>query len=114
MSLVSSCIFFDGERSKPDLPRMAQRRADEKMVLAAPAPFGAQQARLLKHRQVPRKPLPGDARLLPGDEPNVQLEQGLSVALGELIKQPPPRGVRQRVEYPIKLHAGCIDRDGAS
>jgi hypothetical protein len=47
---------------------------------------------------MPRKSLSGDARLLPGEQPDVEFEQRLSVALGKLIEQAPSRGVGQRVE----------------
>jgi hypothetical protein len=50
---------------------------------------------------MPRKSLPGEARLLPGNEPNVEFEQRLSVALGKLIEQAAPRGVRQRAEQQV-------------
>ena len=84
------------------------------MVLAAPAPFGSKQTRLLENRQMPRKSLPGDARLLPGQEPDVEFEQRLSVPLGKLVEQAPPRGVRQRVEQQVQVHLRCIGDGVAS
>ena len=56
---------------------------------------------------MPRKPLPGEARLLPGEQPDVQFEQRLSVALGKLIEQAPPRSVRQRVEEQVQIHCAA-------
>src|SRR5207244_10305230 len=114
MSIVSVCISFAGERSNPHLPCVAQGRADKEVVLASPAPFGAKQAGLLEHRQMPRKSLPGDARLLPGEQPDVEFEQRLSVALGKLVEQAPPRGVRQRVEQQVEVHARCLGRGVSS
>src|SRR5437899_5444403 len=114
MSIVSCCAFLARERSKPDFPRVAERRANEKVVLAAPAPFGPQKAHLLQHREVPRKSLPSDARLVPGDEPDVEFEQRLSIALSEFVEQPPSRGVRQRVEQPVKVHRPCLNCEVAS
>jgi hypothetical protein len=51
-----------------------------------------------------RKSLSGEAGLLPGNEPNVEFEQRLSVALGKLVEQAAPRAVRQRVEQLVKVH----------
>jgi len=39
----------------------------------------------------------------------MEFEQRLSVALGKLVEQPPPRGVRQRVEQQVEVHGRCLD-----
>src|SRR5262245_36014975 len=114
MSIVSSFIFFARERSEPYLPCVAEGGTNQKVVLASPPPFGAKQTCLLEHRQMPRKSLPGDARLLPGEQPDVQFEQCLSVALGKFIEQVPPRGVRQRVEEQVEVHGRCLERGASS
>jgi hypothetical protein len=110
MSTVSSFVFFARERSKPNLPRVAEGGEDKEVVLASPTPFGAKQTGVLEDRQMPRKSLPGDARLLQGEEPDVEFEQRLSVALGKLIEQAAPRGVRQRVKQQVKVHSRCLGR----
>jgi hypothetical protein len=56
-----------------------------------------------------RKTLPGNVRLLPSNQPDMELEKGLPVAFGKLIKQPSPRRVRQRLEQPVQVHSGCLD-----
>jgi hypothetical protein len=71
---------------KPDLPRIANGVANEKVVLAPPAPFGPQQSRILEDREMSRKTLPGNVRLLPGNQPDMKLEKGLPVAFGKLIE----------------------------
>src|SRR5262245_47560475 len=114
MSIFSSCILFVRKRSKPSLPCVAEGGANKKVVFASPAPFGAKQTRLLENRKMPRKPLPGKARLLPGEEPNVKFEQRLSVALGKLIEQAAPRSVRQRVEEQVEVHGRCLERGASS
>jgi hypothetical protein len=42
---------------------------------------------------------------MPSDKPDMELEQRLPVALGEFIKQPAPRGIGQRMEQGIEVHA---------
>src|SRR5262245_16190279 len=98
MNTLSSFALPSRERSEPYFPGVAEGSANKKVVLASPAPFGSQQPRFLKHREMPRQSLPGDARLLPGDETDMELEQRLSIALGKFVEQAPPRGVRQRME----------------
>jgi len=56
-----------------------------------------------------RKALPGNARLLPSNQPHMELEKRLPVAFGKLIKQSSPRGVRQRLEQSVQVHACCLD-----
>ena len=44
----------------------------------------------------------------------MEFEQRLAIALGQLIEQAPPRGVRQRVEHPVKIHGRCLEGDDIS
>ncbi len=74
------------------------------MVLAAPAPFGAQQSCPLKYNEVFGKPLARNVDTLPSQQSHKEFEQGLAIALGELIKEPTPRGIRQCVKESIEIH----------
>jgi hypothetical protein len=77
-------------------------------VLAPPPPFGPQQSRILKDREVSRKTLPGNLRLLPSNQPDMELKKGLPVAFGKLIEQPPPCSVRQRLEQSVQVHSWVL------
>src|SRR5258705_7538542 len=104
MSFVSCCTLSLCERPKPDLPRVANRVANEKVVLAAPAPFGPQQSRILEDREMSRKTLAGNVRLVPSNQPDMEFEKGLPVAFGKLPEQSAPRRARQRPEPSVQVH----------
>ena len=97
-----------GEGPQPHIPQLPQRRAIQKMVLAAPAPFGADQACLLKHQEVLGQGLPGKARPMPADEPDVQLEQRLTITFCELIHRAAPRRIGERTEEMVEVHERFI------
>jgi len=56
-----------------------------------------------------RKTLPGNVRLLPSNQPYMELEQSLPVAFGKFIEQSSPRRVRQRLEQSVQVHSRCLD-----
>lgn len=44
----------------------------------------------------------------------MEFEQRLAIALGQLIEQAPPRGIRQRMEHLVEIHGCCLEGDDFS
>ena len=61
--------------------------------LVSPLLTGRDQPGLLQHRQMLRDGLPSQAQLMSARQANTDLEQGLTITLGQLIEDDPPSGV---------------------
>src|SRR5215207_3306459 len=62
-------------------------------------PAGAYETGGLEHVEVLRDRLPRRAQAVPHDQPRADLEQGLSVALDELVQDRSPRGIGKCLEH---------------
>src|SRR5690554_1020167 len=78
---------------------LAQRPGVDVMELVPALPCRVHQTRRLQHLQVLRDGLPGRGEPVLDRQPGADLEQGLAVALDQLVEDRPPGGIRERLEH---------------
>lgn len=86
-----------------------QRFSIQMVELVPAVPARGHQTGGRQHIQMLRYRLSARSELVPHGEPRAELEQCLSVAIGQFVEDRPTRGVGQRLEY-ITAHTHSIGK----